>query len=144
MSLSDIGIDLTTTSAYQNYKIVECIKGVCEYTEGYVKYNDNVYKFNFDSAGDVTTSDGAVGVTKESECTEDHVGTIFTYDTNKKAICIGHGKSVNFEDSGNYMVVKDIVAGTPFENADYSISIKSGENYIIKEKFNSSGKQIKN
>jgi len=143
MSLWNIGVDLKTEDAYQDYKIVECIEGVCEFTEGYIKSNDYVYKFNNNAAGALTTSNGAVGVTKESGCTEDHVGTIFTYDTDKKAICIGHGKSVNFEDSGNYMVVNDIVEGTPFENPDYSISIKSGENYIIKEKFNSSVNLVK-
>ena len=152
-----------TITVANGYVLVDCVDGICKQTQGYVLDNDsggkviafvgdgieavgvaakgsneNKAKFSPDS---ITTIDG---------CADATIGKAYGI----AGVCI-YFKSPStkigapFSTIDTTPVKKYIIdssatgtAGTPFESEHDTIAIKSGPRYIIRDEFNSEGKEL--
>jgi len=114
-----------------NYILVDCVSGVCRQTQGYILNFDIINAFVGTKGGDSTIA-GA--------CEEGNIGKFLS---GSSGVCVnavtGQVTTALLSPSGEYLI-SGAVAGTPFEDGKYSVALKVAAKYIIKDKFNSEGK----
>jgi len=150
--------NFNTMETNVNYKLFDCQEGKCVQTQGYVmKDNNNIYAFVGTEVGEKISRNaiflGNPAIVKDTdtnaikECTAAYNGKIYVY-TGNAGMCITGSETthvgINFGlVQGNIkysMILKGTAAkGTPFEDANYNIAIKSHSEYIVRDQFLSSG-----
>jgi len=146
----DASVESTLTNVDDDMYLVDCESGVCEQTSGYVKKSNTVvYEFSGDNTGVTVSSTVAEVGTCTDTVGSSNLGKIYTSTGEVTGICVGSdggtGKGMAFEATGEYLILKGrAVSGTPFESNSLSVPLKSGNNYIISDKFFTGGNNNNN
>jgi len=130
-----------------DYEIVDCKKGICKKTSGFIKIfdaiNTTIYKIiNGGANGETVPGDIAINVKEDIDCNDDNTGMIFS---DKSGICYMYGASLKFgvESKVHIIMGGTAVAGTPFANVDDGYPIKSGKDYIIVDPYIDESKEFR-
>jgi len=151
--------EVITISEDQKFLLMDCIKKEsegnevtdCKQTQGYLLSEDRktVYKFIGEEIGVPANDEIDSSINSDDDCKtypENNIGKIGKLGNSDviENICIGNKRRLAFGDDNNkYLVLKgEALAGTPFEDAENSVALKVGPNYIIKDQFNSKGRII--
>jgi len=119
-----------------NYVLVNCYKGECKQTQGYLKTtDDHYYTFIGTVAGKVADP---VGSASGAGTCSGNVGKLFS----DKKICVSESNSIGFTELNPYMIGYSAV-NTPFTDMNYGFKLMINANYIIKDMFYSGGMNLK-
>ena len=155
-----LNADLNTEEKARNYKLVDCQKGICKQTEGYIlEKSGKVVAFSGEAVGDYVDSNSADDkkyhggtsnlIENQSQCNNDYIGKIYHTDAGSDpaidGVCIYYHESetpigIDFITTelaeGTIIpsyIINEGVADTPFAGGIFIV--RSGVRYIIKDLF---------
>jgi len=141
----------TAITINNDYVIVDCVKGICKKTEGYLKNASTMYAFHGTKNGVAATADEYVKdsftktntINEADKCTEkSYIGRLYNTDA---GVCLGDKIGLAFDGSNEnrYIIngAAESAKDTPFEGT--VVALKVGADYIIKDLFYNSKLHIK-
>jgi len=117
-----------------NYFIYDCESGVCRQSQGYLVNGGKVIGFIGNKGGIDVTSTLLTSFNTGSSCSSSHLGKLLS---GKGEICSGSGKSTKLDKAVKRLLLNNgnMENGTPFDDAMYSFPIKTGDKYVVRDKF---------
>jgi len=123
--------EFTTEKTPSDYFIVDCIKGACRRTYGYVINNNKVFGFS-GSGGDDATSTAVTTMSSVGGCTRSQVGKFIS---NKKGFCVAAGEGGLLEKGERMIETGTASEGSIFVDNKYVIPVKKGDYYVVRNAF---------
>jgi len=127
--------EFTSEKIASDYIIVDCIRGNCKQTTGYVINGSKIFGFIGDNVGVDVTSSAVSAASTVTSCSE-----VGKFTLSKKGFCVRTGQGFEMNVKNTRMIkAGSIVEGTPFADAVYEIPIKNGNYYVVKDKYYANG-----